>query len=157
VAAALGCAITRLPSHMDAMAGQRSSNQQQYETEPADAATQGSARKPTRVESGIWGGDHIRLDVHENGGDVEFDCARGEVTGPLELNKKRRFDRPGTFVRTGPGPIRIGRSPGARPARYEGRISGKNMTVTVTLTETSQPIGTFTLTRGSKGRLWKCR
>jgi hypothetical protein len=117
----------------------------------------GQVQKPPRVGAGTWGGDHIRLVVREGGADVQYDCAHGEIAGPLELNKDHRFDVRGTFVRQGPGPIRIGRDPVPRPARYEGKVNGRKLTLTVTLTDTSQAVGTFTLTRGRDGRLWKCR
>lgn len=112
---------------------------------------------PVRVDAGTWGGDHIRLEVRENNADIQYDCGRGEIAGPLTLSRNRRLDLRGTFVREGHGPIRVGQPPVPRPARYEGRIKGKTLTLTVTLTDTSQEIGTFTLTRGHEGRLWKCR
>lgn len=117
----------------------------------------GPVQKPPRVGAGTWGGDHIRLDVREDGASVEYDCAHGVIAGPLELNKDQRFDVRGTFVRDGAGPIRIGREPAPQPSRYEGKVDGGKLTLTVTLTDTSQPVGTFTLTRGHDGRLWKCR
>jgi hypothetical protein len=117
------------------------------------------SQTPGRVEAGTWGGNHLRLEVRENGAAIEYDCGHGEITGALTLTKDRRFDVRGTFVREGPGPIRVGRGPASRPARYKGQIKGTTLTLTVTLTDKdpSQEIGTFTLTRGSEGRLWKCR
>ncbi len=114
-------------------------------------------QKPVHVDAGTWGGDHMRLDVRENDADVQYDCGHGEIAGPLTLSKDRRFDVRGTFVREGHGPIRVDRPPVSRPARYEGQIKGKILTLRVTLTDTSQGIGTFTLTRGHEGRLWKCK
>jgi hypothetical protein len=111
---------------------------------------------PSRVETGTWGGDHIRLDIRKDGADVEYDCARGQIEGPLELSKTGSFDRGGIFVRSGPGALRPGRSPGARAARYAGKVDGKTMTLIVTLADTSERIGTFTVRRGREGRLWKC-
>jgi hypothetical protein len=117
------------------------------------------SQTPDRVDPGTWGGNHVRLDVRENHVDVEYDCAHGKIAGALTLSKGRRFDVRGTFVREGPGPIRVGRPPVSRPARYEGQIKGTTLTLKVSLTDTDprQQIGTFTLTRGSEGRLWKCR
>ena len=117
------------------------------------------SQTPDRVDAGMWGGNHVRLDVRENGAEVEYDCGRGEISVALTLSKDRRFDVRGTFTREGPGPIRVGRRPTSRPARYEGQIKDATLTLKVTLTDTdpSQDIGTFTLTRGSEGRLWKCR
>ena len=44
----------------------------------------------------------------------------------------------------------------AQAARYTGRVDGKTLTLTVTLADTGRVVGTFTLTRGSSGRLFKC-
>lgn len=117
------------------------------------------SQTPVRVDAGTWGGDHLRLEVRENGADAQYDCGHGEIAGPLTLGKDRRFDVRGTFVREGHGPIRVGRPPVSRPARYEGQVKGATLTLKVTLTDTEplQEIGTFTLTRGREGRLWKCR
>jgi hypothetical protein len=113
--------------------------------------------KTDSAAEGIWGGPHVRLSMSEGGIQLEFDCAHGTITAPLGTDSQGRFDMPGTFVREGPGPIRVGRTPGARSARYSGRIDGKTMTLNVNLTEPDQALGSFTLTRGSEGRLWKCR
>lgn len=113
-----------------------------------------------RVAEGTWGGDHIRVEVSAEGGvgaEVEYDCARGKISAPLDVDAEGRFDLSGTHVREGPGPIRVGITPPTRPARFAGRISGEEMTLTVTLTDTSQEIGVFNLRRGSEGRLRKCR
>ena len=109
------------------------------------------------VSEGVWGGAHVRLNVREGGADVEFDCAHGSLGGPISLDAEGRFDVAGTYVREGPGPIRIGREPSARPARYTGRVEGRTMTLRVKFTDGDQASEAFTLTRGSEGRLWKCR
>ena len=113
--------------------------------------------KSGRLATGAWGGEHIRLAVRADGATVEFDCARGTIDEALTLNAAGRFDLRGTFTREGPGPIRVGAKPSARPARYEGSVSGQQLTLKITLTDTAQDAGTFTLTEGSTGRLWKCR
>jgi hypothetical protein len=116
-----------------------------------------SKEKTDSTAEGIWGGPHVRLSMSEEGIQIEFDCAHGTINTPLVTDAQGRFDRLGTFVREGPGPIRVGRTPGARSARYSGRIEGKTMTLNVNLTEPDQPLGTYTLAQGSEGRLWKCR
>ena len=108
------------------------------------------------MAEGAWGGAHVRLNVRGGGAELEFDCARGEITAPFETDAAGRFDLPGTFRREGAS-IRVGKTPGSRPARYSGRVEGRAMTLTVKLTETDQTPDTYTLTRGSEGRLWKCR
>jgi hypothetical protein len=112
--------------------------------------------KGARV-TGNWGGAHVRLDAREGGASLEFDCARGEIGEPFETGADGRFDLPGTLTREGPGPIRIGRTPGAQSVRYVGRVEGRGMTLAVRLVANDQTLETYTLARGSEGRLWKCR
>ena len=105
---------------------------------------------------GKWGGAHISLDVHDGGATVEYDCARGSIDEHLKVDRDGRFDARGTFVREG-GSIRIGITPVKRAARYEGHVSGRTISLKVTLTDTLQTIGSYTLTRGDEGQLRKCR
>jgi hypothetical protein len=109
------------------------------------------------VAEGLWGGAHVRLNVREDGAGLEFDCARGEISAPFKTDAEGRFDLPGTFTRQSPGPIRIGITPSAQPARYSGRVEGETMTLSLKLTGTDKALDTYTLTRGSEGRLRKCR
>jgi hypothetical protein len=110
-----------------------------------------------RLASGAWGGDHVRLRVSESGAVLEFDCAHGQISAPFTTDADGRFDLPGTYTREGPGPIRIGRLPTASPARYAGRVEGETMTLGVSLASSDESLGSYTLKRGSEGRVWKCR
>ncbi|HVF51799.1 MAG TPA: hypothetical protein VNA19_17075 [Pyrinomonadaceae bacterium] len=104
-----------------------------------------------------WGGEHIRLVLTEGGAEIEYDCAHGKISEPLVPDAGGRFDVRGTHLRQSPGPIRVGREPVGQPARYTGTIQDRTMTLNVTLDGRTEPLGSFTLTRGSEGRLWKCR
>ena len=42
------------------------------------------------------------------------------------------------------------------PARYDGRTDGKTMTLEVTLTDSGEKLGTFTLQRGGSPGVFKC-
>lgn len=109
------------------------------------------------VQAGTsWGGAHARADVNADGVSFEFDCAHGAADGPLELGADGRFDLGGFFVAERGGPARAGRKEKRFPARYSGRVEGETMTLTVTLTEGGENIGTFTLTRGRAARLTRC-
>lgn len=110
-----------------------------------------------RVAEGSWGGMHLRLSVGRDGAFLEFDCARGQIAAPFEIDSEGRFDLPGTYTREGPGPIRIGREPSARPARYSGRVEGARMTLSVKLEGADTPLAEYTLTHGAPGRVVKCR
>ena len=104
-----------------------------------------------------WGGEHIRIRFVEGKARVEFDCAHGTITDPLETNAEGRFDLNGTYVREGPGPTRLNAPRRSQPARYSGKVKGDEMSLSVILNTDSQEIGTFTLKRGSQGLVRKCR
>jgi hypothetical protein len=109
-----------------------------------------------RVAEGTWGGNHVRLRVTASGGDIEFDCAHGELSEALKLDAEGRFDVAGTLTREG-GPIRLDVPRTGRAARYTGRVEGQTMTLTVKFDDKNQEAQALALTRGSEGRLWKCR
>jgi hypothetical protein len=116
-----------------------------------------SGEKIQSVQAGTsWGGAHARADVEAEGVNFEFDCAHGAADGPLALGSDGRFDLKGYFVAERGGPVRAGEEEKRRPARYSGRVEGETMTLDVTLTESGDSIGTFTLTRGQAARLTKC-
>jgi len=121
----------------------------------ACASSPGGASRLERVPIGEWGGEHVRLTVESAGGIVEFDCAHGTLDQPLELDKDGRFDVRGTLVAEG-GPTREDESARTRAARYRGGSDGQRLTLEVTL-DGGEAAGTFSLTRGGRGRLVKCR
>jgi hypothetical protein len=120
---------------------------------PAAAMPPGKQAKA--VATGTWGGEHIILEVSEKGAEVEFDCAHGQVSQPMALNQKGDFDVPGTFSPEHGGPVLRDEPVTSNPARYSGHVRGDTMTLTVT--REKENIGTFTLTRGGKPVLRKCR
>jgi len=108
------------------------------------------------VTNGSWGGAHIRLMVTNTGAAAEFDCAHGTIDAPLTLDKSGQFDISGTLTVDGPGPVIPDRPSQPRPARYDGRLNGSVLTLTITLTDTNDSAGTFTLRRGGTANLTKC-
>jgi hypothetical protein len=117
----------------------------------------GKPRKVQTIPAGIWGGPSIKIEVSGNNATVEYDCAHGTITGPLKLDRNGKFSFPGTHVGERGGPIRINEVRQGRPVRFTGWTDGKKMTLTVTLVDDNQDIGTFTLVRGQESRLRKCR
>ena len=83
------------------------------------------------VASGTWGGDHIVLEVSEKGADVEFDCAHGQVTQPITLDKHGDFDAGGTFTPEHGGPVRRDENTPSASARYSGHVDGDKIRVTL--------------------------
>ena len=127
-------------------------------------AAQGCADAVAPNAVGVWGGQHVRLEITNigvgaspaGGGTVEFDCAHGTITLPVLADKSGRFDVPGFYVQEHGGPIRVDEQLAARPARYAGEINGSRMTLTVTRTDSAWSAGPFTLQRGSTGSVFKC-
>jgi hypothetical protein len=107
------------------------------------------------VTLGRWGGEHIVLEISVKGAEVEFDCAHGQVTQPITVDKHGDFDVAGTFTPDHSGPVRRDEDPPQVPARYSGHVDGQIMSLTVILGE--EKLGFFTLTRGSASNLRKCR
>lgn len=104
---------------------------------------------------GVWGGDHISMEVSDGGAEINYDCAHGNITERIVVDRDGQFTAKGTHSREHPGPIREGEN-STEPATYSGKIDGDLMNLTVTLTRSQESVGTFTLTRGKSGRVRKC-
>lgn len=107
------------------------------------------------VPIGEWGGEHISLVVIGKGGIVEYDCAEGTIDEKIVPDAKGNFSVKGTHTPSY-GVIKEGQVLITYPARFEGNTDGRNMTFTVTRTDIGQAIGTFSLSLGTQGRLFKC-
>jgi len=123
------------------------------------AATPGPTPSPAdkrAVMAGEWGGAHAQMEVTPEGTRLELDCAQGLITGPLEVDKSGRVDSSGFFVRPGSGSGFETDAGIGEPARFRGKLSGKTLTLTVTLVGPAQDLGTFKLTHGRPARLPEC-
>lgn len=109
------------------------------------------------ARAGTWGGEHISLEVTDQGGRVEYDCAHGTVDQRIVPDARGCFDVRGTHVREHGGPVRRGETEDSHPARFAGEIQGDTMTLTVTESDTKEVVGTFTLVFGQRPRVMKCR
>ena len=108
------------------------------------------------VATGTWGGDHIALEATDKGAQVDFDCAHGSIDEPLTLDGDGRFDAKGVYAAESPGPQREDQNRQGRPTRYTGRVQGSTMTLTISLLENGETVGSFTLTRGRTAKITKC-
>jgi hypothetical protein len=109
-----------------------------------------------RVAIGAWGGDHLRVDVAPDGATSEYDCAHGTIDEPLVADRSGIFSARGTHTFDHGGPVRNDEVPNRHPARYDGRVNGDMLQLTVTITDGPQVLGTFMLTHGAAPRLLKC-
>ncbi len=110
-----------------------------------------------KIPAGTWGGLHLQMEVADGSATIEYDCANGTIAGPLTVDSRGRFNWRGTHVPEHGGPIRKDEKPNISPARYTGWTDGKKMTLTVTLTDTNETLGTYSLVHGQEGRVFKCR
>ncbi len=114
-------------------------------------------KKIRTVQKGTWGGEHIQLEVAEQGAQIEYDCAHGSIDQKIVLDARGRFKVSGTHVVERGGPVRQSGSSKAEPVQFTGRVSGKKLELTVRRRDSKEVIGVFTLFYGQEGKLRKCR
>ena len=109
---------------------------------------------PAPVAPGSWGGAHAQIEVKDEETRIELDCAHGVIPGVLAVGKDGSVDTLGALVQHG---SRAETDAGqGEPARFRGTLTGKTLTLTVTLVGPSQELGPFKLVRGRPGRLATC-
>ena len=108
------------------------------------------------VAPGNWGGAGINLTVEKDGAKIEYDCAEAEIGEKLATDKRGNFNVEGSYLRHYPGAIRTKLLPKSQPAKFEGKISGETMMLKVTLTESGEEIGNYTLERGKTAKIHRC-
>jgi hypothetical protein len=115
------------------------------------------ARTAKVVANGVWGGEHIRIDVSDSGADIEFDCARGTISQPIVLDAQGRFKLQGTYKAETPAPATADRgSTGSGvTATYSGVLNGSSLLLEVSI-EGQDTSRTFDLVQGDQGHLAKC-
>ena len=121
---------------------------------PAQA---GPAAPAKAVPNGVWGGEHIRMEVHGSGADSEFDCARGNISQRLELDDKGRFKVQGIYIAETPAPAAVdgGSTASGVKATFTGILSGSSLRLEVLIEGQEMP-RTFDLVQGDQGHLAKC-
>lgn len=114
------------------------------------------SRMMTRIPKGEWGGAHISMNVGAQSATIEYDCAHGEISGPLATDGEGKFQLRGTFTPERGGPVRADESARSQPATYTGEVSGNTMTLHLKVGD-SDDTETFTLEKGKAARLVKCK
>lgn len=128
----------------------------EHENRVGDSPIDGTARTKGLLV-GLWGGEHISMQVTEQRTAVEYDCAHGTIDQRITLDRLGRFDVPGMQVPEHGGPVRRDEQPSGYPVRFAGQVNGKTMKLSVKNTATKELIGDFTLVYGSEPKLRKCR
>ncbi len=102
---------------------------------------------------GTWGGTNVGLIATDSTAHVHIGCESGDAEGPIHLRADGSFDTTGTFT-VGAYPI----GPGVtHPARFHGVVAdGRQMTLTVTLTDTARTFGPVSLAAGAQPQMGPC-
>jgi hypothetical protein len=114
------------------------------------------SRMVERIPRGEWGGIHINMNVGERSATIEYDCAHGEISGPLNIDGEGKFQLAGTFTPERGGPVRADETARAMRATYSGTIKGHTMTLTLKV-EGVEETETFSLEKDKPGELFKCK
>lgn len=109
-----------------------------------------------RVPAGGYGGQGIALRVAGTRTEIELNCARGAIDGPIRVDAEGRFDVAGTYERGRPGPTRMDEAPQSEPARYRGRVDGETLTLEITFPSGGKTIGPLAATFGRPARIHAC-
>ena len=112
-------------------------------------------QKMQRVATGVWGGQHISIQVGSRSATIEYDCANGVIDGPLTIDASGNFNWRGKHRMERGGPVRQDEKPNEHAATYTGTIKGNTMTLTLKLEGNDDE--TFTLEKGKEGELFKCK
>ena len=115
----------------------------------------GKIQKMQRIATGLWGGQHISINVGPKYAKIEYDCATGVIDGPLVVDAAGNFHLRGTHRTERGGPVRADDNPPEHPATYTGTIKGNTMTLTLKIGDSDEE--TFTLEKGKPGELVKCK
>ncbi|MBK8305233.1 MAG: hypothetical protein IPK98_18335 [Chloracidobacterium sp.] len=100
-----------------------------------------SQPKLYKVATGTWGAAGAEMVVDKSSVKLTFDCANGEIPLTLKNDKKGNFKVEGTYTRRGFGPIRINTPRTSEPVIYEGKVTGRTMSIKITLIATGDFIG----------------
>jgi len=107
--------------------------------------------------SELWGGRGISVRNGTSGASIDFDCARGSTDQPIQPDASGEFSVSGTYTPERGGPVRRDEVPENLRATYKGHIVGDSMRLQVVLAGNGGELPPFTLSRGSSGRVVKCR
>jgi hypothetical protein len=101
---------------------------------------------------GTWGGDNAGLIVNNDDVHVHIGCTLGDAVGPIRTDSNGRFEVTGTY-NVDAYPVDRGI---VHPAKFNGRIIGQTMTLTVSLTDTARVLGPVTLIYGKEPKMGPC-
>jgi len=107
---------------------------------------------PGDVVLGTWGGTDAGLIADDTSAHLHIGCTLGNVTGPITLDSSGRFDVPALYNITA-YPVDRGI---VHPARVVGVITGRDLYLTVSLTDTAVVLGPVRLRLGTEPGMVMC-
>ena len=108
------------------------------------------------LAAGIWGGKNAGLIVDDETAHIHIACTFGNVTGEVPIDGMGNFSVSGSY-RLRAYPIVVGPE---LPARFDGRITGSRLRLTVTVDDTVEKktvvLGPVTLQYGVNPEMAAC-
>ena len=123
---------------------------------PVGSAANAPSAQADGEGANVWGGDHVRIELHKTGADLDFDCATGTIDQPLALPSEGKFQVRGTYTQERGGPVKKDGNK-AVPATYVGTVKNGTMHLQIVLQDNNATVGTYDLVRGQLGHVFKCR
>ena len=108
--------------------------------------------RPPKSVTGTWGGENAALIADDTSAHVHIGCTYGNISQAIIPDALGRFDVPGVQNITA-HPVDRGI---LHPARFIGRVTGGQMSLTVTLTDTAVTLGPVQLAQGKEPRMGPC-
>ena len=111
-----------------------------------------SPLRPPKGILGLWGGENAALIADDSSAHVHIGCTYGNIHQLIVPDADGRFVVPGEQNIIA-HPVDAGIF---HPAQFSGRITGNNMTLTITLTDTTVTLGPVQLSFGKEPRMGPC-
>ncbi|MEO5588356.1 MAG: hypothetical protein ABIS03_02130 [Gemmatimonadaceae bacterium] len=111
----------------------------------------GTAAPLTEI-SGTWGGEDAGLIAAEKSVHIHVGCTLGDTDNPIRPRADGSFEASGTY-NVDAYPVNRGI---IHPATFSGRVAGDQLTLTITLTDTTRVIGPVILVKGKEPKMGPC-
>ena len=107
---------------------------------------------PVSEITGTWGGDDAGLIASDTSAHAHIGCTLGDTKNPIRPDAHGHFIVEGTY-NVDAYPIDRGI---LHPAQFAGEVTGNELTLTVTLTDTGRQLGPVKLVHGKEPRMGPC-
>lgn len=107
--------------------------------------------------AGLWGGEHVSLEITRQGGTLEFDCAHGAFKGRPQLDAQGRFVIAGIYEAEQGGPVRADEKPNVIKVEYVGLVKAGKLQLSIRRAGAKRAFAVFELVHGQEAMLFKCK